>query len=573
MIYDSEYHEGIVAVEDGRKDGRGFMGFSLDGIKSPYWLKITNIDNSVLPSNNLTTQTINGRNGTIIQNSQLSAKEIKIDFMIDNQTCNFYMIDSYKKQLAGFLSPALNNEVELIIGTDTKIKYNAILTGEVDLKRVFDNGEGTITFYCADPIGIGDTIENKFNGSNNATAPMSVPYLGTAPTNPIVKFKLKKSITNFQLVANKEFVDVGEPMDVSTTQSTYSKWSISNPCESFGGISKLTGIDGAVATGKDFMVYRNYAFVPTTGEDALGDVKTYNGQGWYGSGYLFQGTRELENFRASCKLTINTSYYETVKETRTVSKPVTTTKTTTKIVNGKKVTKKEKVTTYKDVKETITKKVAVGKTTSRIQYELRDANNVTIAVVRLHDNRGSENGCWCDVFLNGVDGNPIQYIVKDKKLPTKYENFYGTAILQRKNNVWEFELNYDNSNGKNTRIMRARWTDGKKKYKRKPKNIAVSILRYNDKPYGTMRINHVKMEDLNKPPKEDNKAQVIARKGDEIIINNETGDIFLNGELWIDNINVASTFIELEPNTINGLLLSPSDITDTVTVEYIEKYY
>ena len=89
------------------------MGFSLDGIKSPYWLKITNIDNSVLPSNNLTTQTINGRNGTIIQNTQLSAKEIKIDFMIDNQTCNFYMIDSYKKQLAGFLSPALNNEVEL----------------------------------------------------------------------------------------------------------------------------------------------------------------------------------------------------------------------------------------------------------------------------------------------------------------------------------------------------------------------------------------------------------------------------------------------------------------------------
>ena len=104
-------------------------------------------------------------------------------------------------------------------------------------------------------------------------------------------------------------------------------------------------------------------------------------------------------------------------------------------------------------------------------------------------------------------------------------------------------------------------------------NIAVSILRYNDKPYGTMRINHVKMEDLNKPPKEDNKAQVIARKGDEIIINNETGDIFLNGDLWIDNINVASTFIELEPNTINGLLLSPSDITDTVTVEYTEKYY
>lgn len=495
----------------------GKLRISLDGVVNPDFMLITNINNPVLASNKIDTITIPRRNGAIVQNAQLEPKIITVGFRIDNRR-SYKDLDTLKRQLAGWLSRAIEHEVELILGTDEKIKYNAIIEGEVNLERVFIDGEGSVKFYCANPIGIGETYTLDIPKPQVSTAPIQVETMGTAPTAPIFELTVADTLTNLSIVSGDDFVDLGTPLSIGEEIDTYNKYLIDDPCRSLNGWNKSQSIYDGIVLDQEMEIRDNEVIVPK------GDYVAENENTW---GYCAI-EKTLKGTAQDFKATI-TCY---------------------------------QLATNKD-----------GSTNQKFSAVLKDEQGRDLVIAKLEDNNDSINGIYISFYLVQENNNKVK-LLNHVKIPNEYNKFYGSINISRIGKAWRFWLIGRNKGNKFITLAEKKWIDSTSEYmKRKPKTIQVGLGRWKKAPVGYMSFNHVTIENLDPHVTQEDKVPPMAYMGDIIKINCNTGEIYKNDMLWYESFNPSSTFIKINPNIVNSLIIYPDLAISEGKIIIQDKYY
>ncbi|MDU1854565.1 MAG: phage tail family protein [Clostridium baratii] len=495
----------------------GKLRISLDGVANPDFMLITDINNPVLPSNKIDTITIPRRNGAIVQNAQLEPKVITVGFRIDNKG-KHYNLETLKRQLAGWLSRAIEQEVELILGTEEKIKYNAIIEGEVNLERVFRDGEGSINFYCANPIGIGESHTLRIPIPQSSTTPIQVETMGTAPTYPVFEFTIAETLTNLTVTSGDDFVDLGTPLSIGEEIDTYSKYLINDPCRSLNGWSRSQSIYDGIVLDQELVIRDNEVIAPK------GDYVAENENTW---GYCaieksLIGT--AQDFKACI-----TCY---------------------------------QVATSKD-----------GSTNQKFSVVLKDKEGRDFIIAKLEDNNDTINGIYISFYLVQENANKLK-LLNHIKIPNEYNKFYGSINISRIGKAWRFWLIGRNKSDKFITLAEKKWIDSTGEFmNRKPKTIQVGLGRWKKAPVGYMSFNHVTIENLDAHETQENTVPPIASRGDVIKIDCNTGEIYKNDMLWYEFFNPSSTFIKVKPNKVNSLIIYPDGAISTGSIIVQDKYY
>lgn len=133
---------------------------------------------------------------------------------------------------------------------------------------------------------------------------------------------------------------------------------------------------------------------------------------------------------------------------------------------------------------------------------------------------------------------------------------------------------YDDTNKKGRipstvlRDVKRVYNDKGKFYQRKASNTKIGIFRGNGNHRDLRALGTYIYELLPKPK---GASDMIIKKGDEVILNTETGDILVNGEPMMAHKSFSSRYFKL-PSGLQDLLITPTQTFDT-KVYWRDKYY
>ncbi len=147
-----------------------------------------------------------------------------------------------EEELAAWL--LTDQPVPLIFDDEPDRVYYAVVDGSFDIEESLEIGEGTITFFCADPYKYGseqdpveaiDGLAEIYNG-------------GTAPSQPIIIAEVLQPITFINVLSDEAYMQLGEPADLN--QPTFEPqtrlfWSQANTLVGWTAAPTIT--DGTVS--------------------------------------------------------------------------------------------------------------------------------------------------------------------------------------------------------------------------------------------------------------------------------------------------------------------------------------
>lgn len=132
------------------------ISFSYRGIKAgDVGLQVQDISRNILPPAIPRTIAIPNRTGNVFHRSDFGMNEIIMDvFIVGSDISN---AQSIQRDVANFLNPALGLG-DLIIDDETDKKYEAVISGNTNIRQILELKRGTITFLVPDAVAF-STIE------------------------------------------------------------------------------------------------------------------------------------------------------------------------------------------------------------------------------------------------------------------------------------------------------------------------------------------------------------------------------------------------------------------------------
>ncbi|MFG3611447.1 distal tail protein Dit [Rummeliibacillus stabekisii] len=557
-----------------------FMGIVFNEIMMPDFVRVTAIKHSILPPITQTLETVGGRAGSYDYGNTIGNREIKVSIDIVEAEPN--TLPSLLSQLATWLY--YDEPKELILGDNPNKYYFAKITGDTDVSEEFILGSGEITFICSDPYIYGDdyqyTLPQPYYGDI-----INVVNVGQADTYPEMEFTIAKNLTNFSVVANDEFIDLGTPFeeDIDTTPVDYKDDILHDALKTTEGWSPASSDYKGTVLGS--MEIFDNSVMRQAGLD-YGKAA-----GWHGASVIKGLKQSATNFELKYGFMISTQAHADYVGTMVPKETIKARKgASTKYKLQSKI-KYEKGKSYK-IKAKYQKKDGVWfkmwngyyvhyspktMTYRDEQYKadkmgmnnvyLTDENSSPLLMCSVFDNTSSNRQLTAEVKVIGTAGGA--HIILKKAIPSKYDSFEGYWLIKRKDNTWYVSLYVETSSGKHKRLFYKKWKDAKKQYRRDIAKAQISTLAYSDYPACYMSCRDIIIQNLDKDLDEDS-VPLILRKGDVLYIDNETGSILKNGKPFYEFLNPSSSFIKLESGN-NGIAISPANAFSEGIITYSER--
>lgn len=474
----------------------------------PPFVKVANVINTVLPPVSQNTITVPGRYGAIPFGNELGARLISIEVILFSDALD--NMPFYARQLAQWLYYTEPKRLEL---QDNVGKYYmAMFTGDSSIEELFSVGRTTLNFTCYDPLQYGDEMTVPIN----TTDVTKVSNLGTAPSYPIIKFKVNKNLTGLTVVGSDDYVDIGSPLTVDDTSTDYEPYALKDYLTSFGGWTQSSGVPGATVNValSEWEIWDNSVFrIREAWKDA---------SGWHGGAIEKQFTKSVQDFE--CIVPVH--------------------------FNGKQ-----------------------NRGRGNIQTNIKTLDGGYLMRISYKD--GSLTATECAVTVDLFNSSGDAKNVFSYKIPAKYQDFVGCVYASRRGNKWTFILRRKVGEGGRAwatsteglqTLKTGYYTDSSKTYMKQANVIQLVLLSYdrwednegskNDKLRNYMSIYNVFIKNLEKYTPQANKIPTIIYSGDEITVNCRTGEVFKNDDYFMDFLNPNSTFICFDQKN-NALQIIP----------------
>lgn len=156
-----------------------------DGQDLSHLFKVESVERSILPSVEVSTKSVGGRDGSVFGSTTLSALELAVNVrMIAPRVTGLEERRMAFEKLRRLTAAALYRDhlCELVLDDAPDVYYMAVLTDDTDIERFAETGGATLTFLCPDPIAHGRLVRKSAKGGGRTGARVG----GTAKTAPVV---------------------------------------------------------------------------------------------------------------------------------------------------------------------------------------------------------------------------------------------------------------------------------------------------------------------------------------------------------------------------------------------------
>lgn len=244
-----------------------------------------------VPEHELTTKTINSRNGDIYFSGRDKSREITLTFNVRTTIAEDYEQTTYDLKNCF----KTKDESPLYIGTEDKY-INAIVETynftDVFIAESSFYGEGEIKFLCVDPY--------FYKGDAKVYDELSEDELvndGDVATYPKISVEFPEQSTFLQIDSDNGSILLGNYPKVGKTDAEPEVVVVNNACESLTGWTSVGNVVDEGTTGDTLIV--------GDGGSKLTPNITSSGDAWHGAAYRFSLDNNIKNFKVQAYVTFS----------------------------------------------------------------------------------------------------------------------------------------------------------------------------------------------------------------------------------------------------------------------------
>lgn len=502
----------------------GRFNVTFAGNSLPAYTHVVDVKTSILPSITQNTIQIPARVGEIPVSNNVGVREIEIEVIIKMEQVNTLPV--YVSGLAEYL---YYDAPQTLIIEDNKLRtYYAMYTGVSDVEESVFIGRATLKFVCYDPYAYGQPYKQELPTSYNGEV-IQVPNMGSAPVNPIIRLVINEDITNLAVVSGDSYVDIGNPLEEDTTAQNYEPWALSDPLSSFNGWSTSSGVLGASVDVpiENWVITENSEMRIKTWQDEQG------GSQWKHGGAI---QKQLKGNPKDFEFYVPLHFDGYMNKCR-----------------------------------------------GEIQTNILDPNQDLFVNVEVTD---FNIDAFETIFKVKLVKNNERQEVYRFSVPKAYWDFIGALYIKKQGKKWTFTLKYKTGKGgvawtigggNSLKTINSKtWYDNSGKYENRTCGF-VQLCQFMFGNYSepnwkrnNMLFFNAYLKNLD-TPLEPKKVPIIFYAGDEVVIDNEVGTIYRNGDVYLDYFSPDSTFIELTKKQ-NGIVITPSSAVRSGSIEFTPRY-
>lgn len=488
------------------------MNITFNGDNLSTYIKATQVNRGIIPERVNRTYTIPKKSGVLYDGYHYKEKTISVEFMIVNTNLN-----AVRRALASMLDVA--EPAQLIFGDEPTFYWMAVPDGQVDLEEVLKVGTGRIDFLCPKPWAF-KTGESEFILSPGQSK-MTVTNNGSAPTNP-------KLTVNFS--ADCGFVGITSPQGIIQLGNMISPDSVAVPSS-----EKLinTAFKGTGNT-----TWAKNTFQPLHVNAQASGVIAENANGVGVSSFGTWGAKQWHGPVMSKALTADTLGLNTADNWELYSE-----------------------FHFRTLDNNATRAMAM------MEFGVFDDTGTYLAGLRFGDTMDVAPHVGTLLY---VGKNPDGQGIEQAQLwdDGGYDYFNGSVYLSKMGNSFNFVL-HNHTTGKVLNKTLYNEILGAKK----AKTATIFMGQYKDvAAYNDMAVFNFKFTKHHTEKMKD--VPNIFSNGDELIVDNETGKVTLNGVPYFSSLDIGSKFFSINPGTTDiGFVYSSWATQPTLKATFQERYY
>lgn len=396
------------------------------------------------------------------------------------------LIEDGTKTKSRELASVIDTELpaSLRFSDDIGVEYMAILSGETNLERIVSLGKGSLVFFLPDPIGWGAEVVEQM------TAPAETFLIaGNQKTYPTFRATFSQP-SSFFAVRNSDalnergsYVLVGDPTTVEEVEVPPKQVVLHEDGRLID--EWVTAPSGVI----DGTISGSFTI-----KDGAVIVSTYgNGSGWHGPALQQYLPSPIQDFV---------------------------------------------------VEAFVTQKSTAANQTGRVEIYLLDPNEVVIGKLAMKDPTKNYTANYGEAAIGSrTDRKHIINYVGNNNV---WNNFYGKLQISRIGNVWSARIGkYDPVKGRHYARIQVDYTDIAGKFAGPLNSIVMHIGIHGLTQWTTQSIDSITVTKINQVKTEE--KPLIFQAGDVLEIDHYTNQVFLNGELYMSELNPGSNFFALKP--------------------------
>lgn len=477
------------------------------------FIDVVSVNRGILPERENTRYDIPKKSGSTYSHYRYKEKIIPVSFVIVNPDLN-----AVRRVLAGMLDVA--EPAKLVFDDEPNYYYMAVPDGAIDVEEVLKVGKGTLNFLCPKPwaykAGVSEFLLNS--GQNKFT----VYNYGTAPTNP--KFTI-----NFG--SDCGFVGVASPLGTIQLGNKISPDAVAVPHS-----EKLIN---TVFNGTGNTTWAKNTFQPLHVNAQASGVIGENGYAVGVSNFGTWGPKQWHGPVMSKALATDTLGINTADNWELYSE-----------------------FHFRTLDDNAIRAMAM------MEFGVFDDTGEYLAGLRFGDTMDVTPHVGTLLY---VGKNPDEWGIEQAQLwdDGGYDWFNGSICITKMGNNFNFEI-YNQTTGKVLNKTFYNEALGAKK----AKTATIFMGQYKDVTvYNDMTVMYFKFTKHHTETMKD--VPNIFSAGDELVIDNESGKVTLNGTPYLDTLDIGSKFFPInQGSTEIGVVFSPWVTTQpTVKANFQERYY
>lgn len=496
-----------------------------DEVELTQLIRVFDIKRDVMPERVNTSVDVPSRHGAYYTGYKYGIRKVSVDFLLIAEGEN--SLEDFKRSLAFMLD--METPAKLRFSDDPDRYLYAVLDGATEVAEVLDDGRGTLTFICHDPF-LYSATEKEFTA--DSTGLVVINNQGTTTTDPRFKIDFKGDCGFIALVSPDGVIQMGNTQEVDAValpkqerllnlnMTTASGWTVNSASTRLKTTANVRGAIGTTLVGVKPTSY-GASTAGWTGPSIRRDLPASLDTS--GSARYFEATFMLE-FKSEKAGQITTS---TVRRS---------------IDSAQKGT---------------------------LEASILDENNNYLAGIRFQDSTvyhdmtipefwvGGQR-VWRDDLKKPAPKKERYTYKSGGKVKTGYRNvyadevgrwndFYGSITIKKFWNRIVFDLQkIEKVKGVRKVVARKTHThylsDTQKN--QRAKSVQAWFGRYSNEPFiDKMAVNQVLFSKLNTTGSYD--IPNTFQEGDQLIVDCESNQVFLNGSLFMDQVDIGSEFFEV----------------------------
>lgn len=490
-------------------------GFTFKGTHSDnYGLLVTRVSRSIIPQLTEKIVTIPNRPGGYWFGNDMGVREFQIDVTLIGSTDT----DLFQKarDVAKWLID--DQEQPLVFDAEPDKTYYAIFTGQTNLDTLFSVGSTTLTFICPDPYAYGPEYETE----PITFSPFSFTPTGTEKTSPVIVAEFTQPSTYFSIATQDQYIHIGQPDGADETTLPREEIMIDDDCTSTTNWQTQNQVEGGGVQGA--ITPDAWAFRPTS----------YGaGSTWHGPALKRMATNPAQDFRfegiigffaAQQNEMGRIEFYLLGQNNETIGK-----------LAIKDIWKDE---------------------TTMVEARVGDAVSGRYIIEHIGKRYYKKKKVMVKKKVNGKMKTVPQEITEGF---SEHSDFYGKLKMERIGQNWKASvIRMDQNTGRELNRLEVRFFDKNNQYQTPIAGVAVHFGQYGTNPFiNKIFVTQIRLTKYN----QDTSPSVpeIFVPGDEVLIDCESGAIYKNGVVWMEELNVGSDFFDLEGGQDHTIAFEPHD--------------